>query len=68
METIRLLLASLGSTVGWVAVVGACVVGVYVVYIGVALVAALFSRNERDRRHAAQVLQQLLDAGRGDRS
>ncbi|MBM2621292.1 hypothetical protein JIG36_37895 [Actinoplanes sp. LDG1-06] len=54
------LLETLSPAMGWVAVVIACLVGAFVVYVGATLGVTLFHPRAEVRRHAARVLRQLL--------
>ncbi|MBU2661983.1 hypothetical protein KOI35_00535 [Actinoplanes bogorensis] len=54
------LLEALSPAAGWAGVVIACVVGVLTLYVGATLAVTLFHPNPQRRKHAAQVLRQLL--------
>jgi hypothetical protein len=62
LATVLELLVTLGPAASWLAVVVAGVVGVFVVYVGLAVVVALFHRDEKARKHAVSVLRMLLKA------
>jgi hypothetical protein len=62
---IRILLDVVKPLPYWVLVFAACMIGVFIAYIGIALGVALFHPNNRRRRHAAAVLRQLLNFIRG---
>ena len=52
---------TVSPALGWVTVVGACMAGVFLLYVGAAVAVALFHPKREMRRHAAGVLRQLLD-------
>jgi hypothetical protein len=54
------LLESISPAVGGAAVMIACLLGAFVLYVGLTLAVTLFHPNPERRRHAAGVLRQLL--------
>ena len=59
IELLRLL-ADVGPGVAWVLFFIAAVVAVFVVYVGIALVAALFAREPEPRKTRHEILRDLL--------
>ena len=55
------LLAAIGPGVAWVLKFIAAVIAVFVVYVGIALVAALITREPRLRQTRHEILRDLLD-------
>jgi hypothetical protein len=62
LATVQELLVTLGPAASWLVVFIAVVVAVFVLYVGLAVVVALFHRDEKARKQAASVLRMLLQA------
>jgi len=61
MEVVLRQLVEMGPVAGWVLVFAAAVVAVFVLYVGVAMVATLATRTPRKTKVRYQVFTDLLD-------
>lgn len=68
LDPLLRLLMALGETAAWIGVFAAAVVGAFVLYVGVALCAALFTaRTPDDRAYKYKILLRLLSLFQGRR-
>ncbi|MDR8409484.1 hypothetical protein MTP10_12110 [Nonomuraea sp. 3-1Str] len=67
METLLRLLAEIGPAVGMTAWLAAVVVGAFVMYVGVAMAATLFSSDEECAKTRYRVFRDLIQLFRGGR-